>query len=265
MTRISILLSALALSTLAAACNNTKTDDTASDSNDSVTSLPGSSGVTEAGDTGTTVEEVPGASTSDDSEAEEVPAADEADSDKTEDAAGDTTVEEEPTCEYVTSTWSGDIALRNQLVVSLHDPQPSYEVAEGVSDVLILDFKATDPDCTDILVTGFSLRTYWTDNAGTGWYPTWVGTSIDGELIDGVGLSGGVAGGTAAYPPIYEPFIIPAGETVTVTFSAEMYGASAEEDDAIRFGLYVGSLGVYDGENLVTLHNDSLDGNTLVF
>lgn len=178
--------------------------------------------------------------------------------------ASDTAVEA-PVCEYVTSTWDGDIALRNNLVVSLHDPQPSHEAVEGVSDVLVLDFTATDPDCNDILVTGFSLRTYWTDIADSGWYPSWVGMSIDGELVDGVSIGGGIADGTTTYPPIYEQFVVPAGETVTATFSAEMYGASVIDDDAIVFGLYVGSLGVYDGVNLVTLHNAALDGNTLVF
>ncbi|GEM_PF-6316404 len=207
------------------------------------------------------VEQVPNVSMSDGSDTEEVPAAEIEDSGMLEDTA----VEEEPTCEYMTSTWDGDIALGNNLVVSLHDPQPSYEVTEGVSDVLVLDFTAVNSDCNNILVTGFSLRTYWTDNADSEWYPSWVGMSIDDELVDGVGISGGIAGGTVTYPPIHEQFIVPAGQTVTTTFSAEMYGASVFDDDAIVFGLYVGSLGVYDGENLVTLHNDAIDGNTLVF
>jgi hypothetical protein len=103
----------------------------------------------------------------------------------------------------------------------------------------------------------------WSDNADTGWHPSWVGTTIDGQLIDGVTIGGGVGGNTTAYPSILEPFIVPAGTTVTATFSAEMNGA--EVGDSIVSGLYVGSLMVYDGEMLVTLNNLGIDGPTIYF
>jgi len=173
----------------------------------------------------------------------------------------DTAVE---SCEFMTSTWDGDIALKNNLVVSLNAASPTT-VEPGTHEVLILDFTATNPDCACILVTGFSISVIWTDTADSGWHPTWLGEYIDGEIETASAIGGGSSGGTIAYIGMSHPFIVPAGETVTVTFSANMSDAETEYDDSIRFGLYVGSLGIYDGENLVTLHNDGQDGYSLVF
>ena len=175
----------------------------------------------------------------------------------------DTSEDTAPVCEYVTSTWDGDIALRNNLVVSLNATSPSGDIEQGTGNVLALDFQAVDSNCGDLLVTGFSLRTYWTDIGGTGWHPSWVGMSVDSELVYGIGVSGGVGGGKIAYPPIYEDFIVPAGKTVTAVFSATMEGAS--DGDTVTFGLYVDSLGVYDGETLAVLSNAGIDGSTLTF
>lgn len=181
----------------------------------------------------------------------------------------DTAVEDtatEPVCEFVVNTWDGEIVMGNNLTVALNQDTPSGQILPGTNDMLVLDFTAQDPDCADILVVGFSIKVLWTDNAGTGWYPTWLGMSIDDELVTGTGLNGGFAGGTTNYVGISHAFVVPAGDTVTAVFSAEMIGASAVDDDSVLFGLYTGSLVIYDGTGVPrTLHNEMLDGFSLVF
>jgi hypothetical protein len=180
--------------------------------------------------------------------------------------ATDDTAEPAPVCEFVVDTWDGEVIMGNNLIVSLNQDTPSGQILPGMNDVLVLDFTAQDPNCADILVVGFSVKILWTDNAGTGWHPSWLGMAIDDELVTGIGLTGGFADGTINHIGIHDAFVVPAGETVTTTFSAEMLGASAVEDDSVLFGLYTGSLTIYDGTNVPrTLHNEMLDGLSLIF
>lgn len=198
------------------------------------------------------VEQVPGMSVdADDQEAEEVPGAEIED--------------EEPTCEFLVNTWDGEVIMGNTMTISLHDPTPD-EITGETSDVLALDFRADDPNCHDMLVAGFSNRVYWTDLADSGWHPSWMGMSIDDELVDGVGIGGStLPDGTTSYVPVYETFLVPAGKTITTTFSSTMVGAAS--GDTATFGLYVGGVEIYDGVTKPrTLRLESgIDGNTLAF
>jgi hypothetical protein len=168
-------------------------------------------------------------------------------------------------CEFPINTWEGEVLLGNALSIALNANSPGGEKTPSRIDVLMVDFTATDPNCSDLLVTSYGIKGIWTDNAGSGWYPDWVVAYVDGEYIDGE---------EPFWPTGHEvfaqmgPVYIPAGKTVTVTIAADLFGANAELDDSVQFSLLSSSIGVYDGETEpVTLltEEELATGNTILF
>jgi hypothetical protein len=178
--------------------------------------------------------------------------------------ATDDTAELAPDCNYPTQTSEGEVNLGNRLMMTLNADSPTGWISEGTKDVLKLDFVAAEPECDDMLVIAFTIRATWSDNAGSGWHPTWFGTSIDGELVDSETISGGVSDSYIAYIPVYAVFTVPAGEMVSLTFSAEMFGASTADEDIVRFDLFLNSITIHD-EIFMVLRHDEVQGHTLIF
>lgn len=197
--------------------------------------------------------------------------------------SGDTAVETDtgtaedtaavPACKFNVSTWDGEVEMGNTLSVTLNESSPSGEAVPGRIDVLTVDFTADDPDCADLLVTSFGVKGVWTDGAAYvdengypqhGWTPTWVGAAIDEELVAGVAPTNPTGNETFAY--MMYPFVVHAGETVTVTVSASLYGASPELNDTALFNVIGSAIGVYDGQSDPrVLNGDDVIGSTIAF
>ena len=185
----------------------------------------------------------------------------------------DTGTAEVPACKFTVSTWDGEVEMGNTLSVALNAASPSGEAVPGSIDVLTVDFTADDPECADLLVTSVGVKGVWTDGARYvdengypqyGWTPTWVGAAIDGELVAGVAPT--IPTGYSAYATMAYPFVVHAGETVTVTISAQTSSASAELDDSVLFNIIGTYVGVYDGESDPrVLLGDDVIGSTITF
>ncbi len=178
-----------------------------------------------------------------------------------------------PACAFTVSTWDGEVEMGNTLSIALNESSPSGAAVPGRIDVLVVDFTADDPDCADLLVTSVGVKGLWTDGASYvdedgfpqyGWTPTWVGASIDDELVAGVAPT--IPTGDVAYAYMMYPFVVHAGETVTMKISASLYGASADLDDTALFNVIGSAIGVYDGQSDPrVLKGDDVVGGTITF
>lgn len=179
----------------------------------------------------------------------------------------DTAVEDtaaEPSCEFAVDTWDGEVVMGNTLTVSLSSASPSGAAIPGTIEVLRLNFGVNDFECQALTLTGMTIFGIWTDNAETDWAPESV-FAVDLATGEDLGNAAISQPGTIIYAGFAIDDRIDAGETRSIAFYADLNGASAREDDSVRFSLYMDSIGVQDETSGRVLRHDGITGGTLVF
>ena len=162
--------------------------------------------------------------------------------------------------------------LGNELSVTRNPYSPEGDrTPDSRVDVLTVDFTAVHPNCANLEIqmhaVGAELQRdsetgsdqSWSD---AGWIPTWEGASIDGELIDSE-TPHADENSYVAYSYFDASFIIPAGETVTVNYSANVEHANS--GDAVKFFIEEDAIWVSDGSRDLILNNHRVYGFDIAF
>ena len=191
--------------------------------------------------------EISGFSSEENDECEECP--EPADDDDVVDDDDDDDLE----CSFQVDTWDvasnsyGVTELANELWVSRSD-WPSAGLVYAGSEVLMtrIDFKAAHEDCPDIEVHGFGMYLYHSDIAGTLWGSSLaaldtVWGEVNGEIIETVNGSNDYPNG---WYPYLDGFLVPAGETVSVSFYADL-SAATTNGDKVRLEMQTNNLFVH--------------------
>lgn len=174
-------------------------------------------------------------------------------------------IEDEPACEFTVSTWDGEVVMGNTVSISLGQGNPDGSEVPGVIEVLRLLLTVDDPECESMSLTGLTVFGVWTDNADTDWAPASM-YAVDGPTGESYEAAISQPGGIV-YAGFDLDVEIEAGPANAhgISFFADVSGASAAEDDMVKFDLYLDSLGVQDESTSRVLKHDGIGGNWLVF
>jgi hypothetical protein len=182
-------------------------------------------------------------------------------------AVEDTAVEDtgaEPSCEFEVETWDGVVAMGNTMTISLSPYSPGGASIPGTIEVLRLDFQVDNMKCDNLSLLGFTVFGLWTDIENSGWSPTDI-HAVDLTTNTELGYAGTSQPGSIVYAGFEMNMEIEAGNTHSVAIFANLSGASAAEDDSVRFDLYLDSVEVEDNTSRHVLRHDGVSGNTIVF
>lgn len=166
---------------------------------------------------------------------------------------GDTGIEYDR-CEYEIEAVGGTEIMYNMIEPALSADSPSGATDDSYQPVLQLVFTNVDPDCTDMHVYGFGLNSRWTTMGGT-WEPS------DIMAIDDGGVEYEIE---EDYSFSFASLIVPPGESRTITVWASLEGASAYNEDNVRFDVEEDSIVVGDMMHLAQMVWETIFGNTLV-